>query len=164
VATTQWCVAIVDVEDAWLLLEYKWLASGKYRSGAFYAVSDTYAKETGKSGRLHRIVRPEIQGQIDHINRNGHDCRRQNLRPATPTESARNRGKPSTVNPSSRFKGVAKRGNMYQAHIRVDGELIHLGMFGFESDAAIAYNVHAAHYFGEFVRLNDLTSIECVHD
>ena len=36
--------------------------------------------------------------------------------------------------------------------------------YRFETDAAIAYNYHAAHYFGEFASLNDLSSIEYMHD
>jgi hypothetical protein len=39
---------------------------------------------------------------------------------------------------------------------------IHLGTFRFESDAAIAYNYHAYHYFGEWAKLNNVT--EYFHD
>jgi hypothetical protein len=39
----------------------------------------------------------------------------------------------------------------------IDGQSLSLGYFGFESDAAIAYNYAACHYFGEFARLNKIT-------
>jgi hypothetical protein len=48
--------------------------------------------------------------------------------------------------------------------IFVDGRLLYLGGYRFETDAAIAYNYHAAHYFGEFASLNDLSTIEYMHD
>jgi hypothetical protein len=41
---------------------------------------------------------------------------------------------------------------------------VHLGSFGFETDAAIAYNYHAVYLFGEFARLNDLSDIVYMHD
>jgi hypothetical protein len=48
------------------------------------------------------------------------------------------------------------------AQIKIEGIRVRLGTFGFESDAAIAYNYHAAHYFGEFATLNKIT--EYFHD
>jgi hypothetical protein len=52
----------------------------------------------------------------------------------------------------------------WRAQIFVDGRLFYLGGYRFETDAAIAYNYHAAHYFGEFAILNDFSSIEYMHD
>ena len=50
------------------------------------------------------------------------------------------------------------------AYITVERKKIWLGRIGFESDAAICYNYHAAHYFGDFAGPNDLTSIEYMYD
>jgi len=66
---------------------------------------------------------------------------------------------------SSRYKGVSVApGGKWRVQIFVDGRLVNLGRYRFETDAAIAYNYHALHYFGEFARLNDLSNIEYMHD
>jgi len=65
----------------------------------------------------------------------------------------------------SRYKGLsATPGGKWRTQIFVDGRLLYLGGYRFETDAAIAYNYHAAHYFGEFASLNDLSRIEYIHD
>ena len=48
------------------------------------------------------------------------------------------------------------------AQIKVDGKPKHLGTFGFQSDAAICWNYHAAYLFGEFAKLNKIG--EYFHD
>ena len=72
---------------------------------------------------------------------------------------------PPTYVTSSRYKGVCKiHDRCWQASIRVDGRQIYLGRFGLETDAAIAYNYHAAYLHGEFASLNDLSDIAYMHD
>jgi hypothetical protein len=164
--TTLWWVAIVDAEDAWLLQRWKWSASGRSRDRTFYAKSTTYWKDTGKSDRLHQAVTGHIHQLVDHRNRNGHDNRKANLRPCTDTESARNKGKRSFVKAaSSRYIGVNKlHERRWEARIMVDARRMRLGYFGLETDAAIAYNYHAAHLHGEFARFNDMSGIVYQHD
>ena len=163
--TTLWWIAIVDAEDAWLLERWKWFANGRSRDRAFYAQSRTYGRETRKSDRLHQAVTGHVHRQLDHRNRNGHDNRKVNLRPCTHAESGRKTGKRSFAKPtSSRHKGVSKIHDRWQGSITVDGHQIYLGRFGFETDAAIAYNYHAAHLHGEFASLNDLSDIVYMHD
>jgi hypothetical protein len=166
--TSLWCVAIVDAEDAWLLQRWKWSATTSGRDHVFYAKSMRYRRETGKSDRLHQAVTGHIHPQLDHRNGNGHDNRKANLRPCTYAESARNRGKQafgSVVERSSKYKGICKfHDRNWRARIKLDGRSIHLGCFGFEADAAIAYNYQSAHLFGEFAGLNDLNDIVYMHD
>jgi hypothetical protein len=76
--TTSIWIAIVDKEDGWLLEEYKWHAQGTARNRPFFAVSTTYARDKGVSSRLHRAIVAYVVP--DHINRNGHDNRKCNLR------------------------------------------------------------------------------------
>jgi hypothetical protein len=77
-------IAIVDVEDGWLLRDYKWNATGKSLDRVFYAKSWRYGKVTGKSGRLHQAVTGHQYKQPHHKDGNGHNCMKGNLRECTP--------------------------------------------------------------------------------
>jgi hypothetical protein len=66
-------------------------------------------------------------------------------------------GKPPSRKPLKLWKCTVAR-------IGVDGKQIHLGTFRFEIDAVICYNYHAAHYFGDFARLNRIPDGEYPHD
>jgi hypothetical protein len=115
---------------------------------------------------LHQAVTGHVHRQLDHRNRNGHDNRTVNLRPCTHAEAGRKTSKQSFAKAaSSRYKGVSKiHDRCWQASITVDGHQIYLGRFGLETDAAIAYNYHAAYLHGEFASLNDLSDIVYIHD
>lgn len=95
----------------------------------------------------------EIDGKlIDHRDGNGLNNLPSNLRIATSTENSRNRRKNS--NNQSGYKGVCWCARKWRAAIRVNGKLKHLGYFENVTDAALAYDVAAIHYFGEFAHLN----------
>src|SRR5260370_31405328 len=91
-AYTSLCwIGIVDVEDGWLLRDYKWSARGQDLGRPFYAKSKRYHQDAGSSWDLHRAVMSNSHSQYDHRNGNGHDCRRSNLRPCTEAENGRNK-------------------------------------------------------------------------
>jgi hypothetical protein len=54
----------------------------------------------------------------------------------------------------SRYKGVSRNREKWQARIKVDGKQSHLGIFTDEEDAARAYDAAARELFGEFAYLN----------
>jgi len=91
---------------------------------------------------------------VDHIDGNGLDNRRSNLRPATNAENQRNRG--PNRNNSSGFKGVSwqKGKQKWQAGIVVDGRRHFLGYHATAEEAALAYDIAALESFGEFAWLN----------
>jgi hypothetical protein len=91
---------------------------------------------------------------VDHINRNGLDCRKENLRIATNSQNNMNRG--MFKNNTSGYRGVHRKGNMWRAMIYVSGKQIRLGTFKNIKDAASAYNAAAIQYHGEFASLNDV--------
>ena len=97
---------------------------------------------------------------IDHINLDGLDNQRSNLRPATKSQNAMNQGKRNTPT-SSRFKGVYynKGKNKWAAEIKKDGVKRFLGYFDFEEDAALAYDQAATEWFGEFARTNKAVDV-----
>lgn len=115
----------------------------------------TYA--TCNRSYLHRIVMGVDKGiAIDHINHNGLDNRRCNLRIATQGQNMCNIRTPS--NNTSGFKGVswAKRTNKWRAYIVKNNKQIHLGTFTDKKLAAFAYNEAAKRIYKEFACLNEI--------
>ncbi len=150
--------AIVDDDMYEYLNQWKWTAAIQ-KTDMVYAQRIPWKK--GGKGRkpifMHRIVlRPPFGMFTDHINRDGIDNRLCNLRPCTTSQNAANQRKQSMPS-ASRYKGVGKykRGvNPWCARIKYQGTLIHLGVFRYEENAAIAYDAKALELFGEFARLN----------
>jgi len=105
---------------------------------------------------MHHLVINIPDGMFcDHINHNGLDNRRANLRPVTLTQNVWNRRK--FKKPSrSKYKGVDWSTEMkrWRARIRVNGKRIYLGSFKHEIEAAKAYDTAAAKYHGQFAALN----------
>lgn len=80
---------------------------------------------------LHRAVLgldPKNVSIVDHINGNGLDCRRANLRLVTRQENARN-VVGSNKRASTSFLGVSRHNSGWQAHIRINGKQIYIGLF-----------------------------------
>jgi len=102
---------------------------------------------------MHNLVINIPDGMFcDHINRNGLDNRKANLRPATHTQNVWNRRKFKPYS-RSKYKGVDDM-KRWRARIRVNGKRIYLGSFKTELDAAHAYDKAARKYHREFASLN----------
>ncbi len=141
--------AIVDAADYPALARYKWYAQGPKKNGAFYA----YRGHRGRTISMHRqIMKPPKGMVVDHINGNGLDNRRCNLRICTHLQNLQNtrRHRPG----KSRFRGVYPRGDKWQASIQHDGKPLYLGLFDDECEAARARDRKALELAGEFAVLN----------
>ena len=145
IGLTQGKVALVDDEDYEWLKQYKWCcASGK---GLVYATRQS----RGKSVFMHRIILNTPQGMhTDHINHDGLDNRRCNLRICTNSQNQAN-GNIRKDNTTGR-KGTTwdKNKRKYLARIKFHGRYAHIGYFDKIEDAANAYNAKAKELFGEF--------------
>ena len=109
---------------------------------------------------LHRLImgaRP--YQEVDHVNRNPLDNRCCNLRFCTKKQNGSNRGK--NKNNKHQYKGTwfCETVGRWRAAITVDYKLIHLGYFNTKEEAALAYNIAAQKYFGEFACLNLIESV-----
>lgn len=137
--------ALVDAEEYPRLIHFKWRIM--VTCGLAYAMRSV----GGKSMLMHREIMSAPSGlQVDHINRNGLDNRRSNLRLCSATENAGNTTKSRKLRGASRFKGV---------HLTRDGTIavcakVRLGTFPTEEAAARAYDDAARARWGEFARLN----------
>ena len=110
-------------------------------------------KENNKIIRMHRqILKIENGNLVDHINGNGLDNRRENLRICNNKENSWN-SKLSKKNTSG-FKGVDYKGKGWRVRIMVNYKYIYLGNFKNKIEAAEIYNRAAIKYFGNFAKLN----------
>lgn len=151
VPLTRGYVALVDDEDAERVLSLKWCALP--RPHTVYAMRGARRPDGGQTTtRLHNFVTG--WQFVDHVNGNGLDNRRANLRQANPQGNQRNRRKLAPT--TSRFKGVhwSTHRNVWVAQIKVDRRGRHLGQFADEIAAARAYDAAALEHFGPFARLN----------
>lgn len=117
-------VMICDIDDWERLKEYTW----HERNG--YALSSS----KGKPERFHRKVKLCPKGyEIDHINRNPLDNRKDNLRIVTRKANSLNKDK-YISNKSGRI-GVYSYHGRYIAEIYVDGKKMYLGCYGTKEEA-----------------------------
>ncbi len=142
--------AIVDAED------HEWLGRHKWQVQPSANHRTHYAKRVyrGRLILMHRqIMKPPKGMFIDHINGNGLDNRRCNLRICTPGQNSCNRSKQRHA--KHRFIGVQPCGkNTYQAIIMHKGKTHRGGTFTDEIEAAKARDRLALQLHGPFARLN----------
>lgn len=152
---TQGKVALVDDEDFEYLNSFKWWARKCKGQQTFYAVRHQYPKSIVF---MHNQILGIQPGNIfcDHIDLNGLNNQKYNLRIAT--KSQNNANKRSSVGSFSKFRGVSfhKRDKVWQANAGKDGKQIYIGVFKTETEAALAYNIKAIELHGEFAKLNIL--------
>jgi hypothetical protein len=146
----------IDAEDA-VLASFKWRV--RILETRMYAVRNAGPRHQVKHFALHRLVVERMLGRsltgadvIDHIDGDGLNNRRANLRLCTTSQNGANRGKQS--NNTSGFKGVSwhKASNRWRATINVNGKHKHIGNFETPEAAYKAYCEAAAYYFGEFAK------------
>lgn len=146
--TPQGKVIFLDDEDYPLVKGFKWDA--KPGGKQWYATTVRPPFQL-----MHRLIMKAKQGQkVDHINGNGLDNRRDNLRFCTDAENSRNRG-PNRTNKTG-FKGVlwSVTAKKFQAFISNEGRSKYLGSFDCPFKAARAYDAAARELHGEFANTN----------
>lgn len=148
--------AKVDDADYDSIIKFKWYAS--VDCNTFYARRNF--RIPGAKSQKHESMHKFILGTnpdgkiIDHIDGDGLNNQRSNLRFATKAENCRN-ARPAKGK-YSKYKGVwfNKLEGKYMAGIMVNRKPISLGYFDDEVKAAIAYNEAAIMHHGEFAFIN----------
>ena len=142
--------ALVDDADWPKVADYQW-SWWEPEPGYRYA----WANCGGNKAIMHRLILDAASGQqVDHINGNGLDNRRPNLRLCTVAQNQWNSRR--RADNTSGFKGVYFniRDRKWWARIRVCGKRLELGRFDSALAASRAYDEAARKYHGEFARCN----------
>lgn len=145
--------ALLDAADEPLISGIKWYAVPASDGSTFYATRSH--PETGRQLRLHNVLMAPPTGMlVDHINRDGLDNRRENLRLATFKQNMANRRFPVGI---SGFRGVyayGRKRDRWSANISRNGQSTPVGVFDDPADAARAFDAAARAEYGEFAVLN----------
>lgn len=153
---TQGKFALVDAENYDFLAQWHW----SYKCG--YAFRNPKINGKYRTIHMHREIMgmPKIK-QIDHIDGNGLNNTKGNLRLVTNSQNQMN-SKKRSKKASSEYKGVhfGKREQKWVAQIGFNGKRKCLGYFDSEFEAASAYNEAAVKLHGEYARLNDLKCVK----
>lgn len=142
----------IDDKDFDVVNLYNWYAE---KHGLNFRAHRTFRVD-GKNKKiyLHRfILKLKKLEIIDHIDGDGLNNQRSNLRICTQKENCANKAK--RRNTSSKYIGVCwvRSVNKWHAQIQ-DSKNKHIGFYDSEKEAALAYNVAASFAFREFARLN----------
>lgn len=139
--------ALVDDEDYEYLSQWKWYAS-KQRN-TWYAKR----KDGTKSIFMHRLIMGTPNNKLtDHINKDGLDNRKENLRICTNSDNQHNIPTHRNNNKTG-YKGVSSYRGKYQAQIKYKNKTYWLGMFDTPEDAHTAYVNKAKELHGDFFSL-----------
>lgn len=156
---------MVDDSDYESISAFRWHIAGIRKdrpneTPKLYAAKCAWVAGKTKIVLMHReIINAPCGVSVDHVDGNGLNNCRSNLRLATQSQNLANM-RPTPH--SSRYKGVffnrqpATHRSPWWARIKYQGRNIHIGVFQSERAAAVAYNEYALRLHGEFARLNTL--------
>lgn len=151
--------AMVDDEDFERVSQYKW----RYWSNKRNEYAQTHVYRNGKRTtiKLHSFIMQPPKGVwVDHIDRNGLNCTRLNMRYATRSENRRNTC--MRADNCSGFRGVSFEGRArkWKAQIGHNGRNISLGYYATPEAAAHAYDKAATKLHGAFATLNNIDGLK----
>lgn len=146
--------ALVDESDAALVSGYHWRRQASKGSKTFYATRSVYENGKWVKAWMHREVMGLPRGkapgglEVDHVNHNGLDNRRSNLRTATPAMNQHNTGRRKETTPNdprlrygdikrSQYRNVVwnRRDEQWEVRVRFDNKRYYLGTFADEHEA-----------------------------
>lgn len=149
---TQGFVALIDDADFERVSQFKWTVT-KTKSNV-YAKRKVHRANGGYTSQLlHRFIMGVTDRTIyvDHMDHNGLNCQRSNLRRCVPGENA---GNVTKTRGSSRYRGVscASSKGKWRACIRIE-KTVHLGYLT-DEEQALAYDEAARSRFGVMANCN----------
>lgn len=154
---TQGKKALVDDQDYEALMSsgYTWYAMK--REHTYYAYGYNKESKENRYALMHRLIMcPPKNLTVDHVDKNGLNNTRANLRIASMSQQTQNTR--LCKDSSTGYKGTSfvKKKGKYRAYITVKGHFKSLGYYEHSMDAAKAYNEAAKKYFGEYACPNQI--------
>lgn len=150
---TRGYVTIIDDADFEMISKWKWCTlKTKWN---VYAIHSVFRVGKRRHVYMHRLLLSAPDNvYVDHIDRNGLNNTRANIRLCSNAQNLWNSGKKK--NNSSGYKGVSwqKRDRRWRAKIVFHGQRIHIGYFTDVIEAARAYDAKAIELYGEFASPN----------
>ena len=141
--------ALVDDEDYDYLNQFKWCASKNGKT--HYAIRRSNIKGKVVYLRMHRLIMHTPEGiEVDHMDRNGLNCQKYNMRNCTHKQNLCNQ----RPHGASKYIGVSISKGKIRASIKIKNKHKHIGYFKTEEEAAIARDIFAKEHFGEFANFN----------
>ncbi len=139
---TQGKYTLIDNCDYNLVSQHNWIAYKQPNKYTYYASAHIYRDDKRTSLRLGRLIMGLHFGdkrQVDHINRDGLDNRRENLRVCTHQQNQLNK----RVYGKSKYRGVTwdKKAKNWKSQIVRNNVRKRLGNFDSEKEAARAYQI-----------------------
>lgn len=147
-------IALVDDEDYDYLMQWKW--HFKYdKNNIGYARRDKMVAGKKLRFQMHREIMKmgDSKLKVDHINHNGIDNQKHNLRMATHAQNLMNS---ASIRGKCKYLGVGicKKSGKFTVAVMANGKRVRMGRFINEIDAAIARDKVALEIQGEFACLN----------
>lgn len=145
------------------LTDYKTILNGRNihiikgaRGRALYAVMNVYYNGKSRPRGIHREIMGNPSCEVDHIDEDGLNNCRSNLRLADRSQNGANISKPSSN--TSGYKGVhfQKSANKYSVNITVRGKTLYGGLYDTAEEAAKCYDDLAKKHFGEYAKGNNI--------
>lgn len=154
VLTTQGVYALVDREDVPKIAIHRWYAA---THGLTHYIATTLHSPKKHKLYLHRYLMgiDGVKGiETDHVDGNGWNNRRSNMRIATRSQNMFNKHRDKRG--ASQYVGVYWAESKWCAQIRVDGKTKHVGLFADEQEAARARDAAVLEQATnlDFIRLN----------
>jgi len=151
--------ALVDDEDYKRVSRHKWQAHISSTGRNWYAVRTEYAPKGSGIEPDRRtiqmanfILQPPLGFEVDHIDVNGLNNQKNNLRLATRSQNCANSRSPK----GRKYKGAYWSRGAWVCRIQAHGAQHYIGRFKTELEAAIAYDKKARELHGPYARTNGL--------
>ena len=156
-----------DLEDYDKIKDYSWSICKSPKSNTSYVCSNTtYSKYNYGRIKMHRLIMncEDSDYDVDHINLNGLDNRKENLRITNCTGNNQNRD--VRKDNSSGITGVSfdNEKNIWCAYIGSNNKRLHIGYYNDFSEAALARLNAEVKYFGEYTFQHNSNLLDYLND
>lgn len=150
VPLTRGLSALVDIRDVETISDINWCSL--VMKHTVYAVTNIGSRNSQRTVFMHRLIMGEdaVDSYVDHIDGDGTNNRRGNLRAVTPSQNRYNSRARSDNTSGARGVFLNKNNGKWYSRIGHNGNKIHIGTFSSFEEAKSAYIAASIELHGEF--------------